>query len=146
MVTRRIGAFTLGLFGARAYFGNRPIPTTFDEFLTHDIVGYDRNDDIIRGFREVGIEVSREFFPVRTDNQTVYWELVRAGCGLGFAHRKHGLDDPELVEIPLPVEIPSLEIWLTAHESVRRSPRVDRVWTFLADRLAEECDDPTPAS
>ncbi len=141
MVARHIGDIRLGLFGAKSYF-ERHGPVTGDTLMEHDFVGYDRNEEIIRGFRAQGREVDRDFFVVRTDNQTAYWELVRAGCGLGFGQVAHAAKDAMLEQVPLDFDIPPLEVWLTAHERVRRVPRVARVWELLADRLAAYCDTP----
>ena len=141
MVTRLVGSARLGVFAAKSYLDRRGIPTA-ETFLDHDFVGYDRDEEIIRGFRAHGITVDRDFFGVRTDNQTAYWELVRAGCGLGFGQVAHASQDPLLEEVDLHFEIPPLEVWLTAHERVRRVPRVARVWGLLADRLGAYCDLP----
>lgn len=146
MIALHLGDIELGLFGAATYLDSNEMPKTSKEILTQcPIVGYDRNEEIIRGFREAGYPVTREFFPTRCDNQTVYWELVRAGCGLGFGHRKVGLRDPALREVPLDIEIPKLGVWLTAHEALRHTPRVDTVWKILAPRLAQACDRPNPS-
>ena len=80
-----------------------------------------------------------EFFPVRCDNGTVIWELVRAGAGLGFGIECAGSEDPLLTQIDFGVEVPRIEVWLAAHERVRRSPRVDAVWSVLSRRLGEVC-------
>lgn len=146
MVTRHIGDVTLGVFAARDYLDRRGRPKNIDDFLAHDIVGYDRNEEIIQGFRDADIHLDRSFFPVRTDNQTVYWELVRAGCGIGFSQRGQALIAPEIEEVALPIDIPRLGVWLTAHEKVRKSARVARVWDILAERLALHCDRGTTAS
>lgn len=144
MVTFHVGDVELGLFAADRYIQRRGRPTTAAELLDHDIVGYDRHEGMIRGFREGGMEVERDFFPVRCDNHTVLWELVRAGCGLGFAPALAVAADPSLEKIDLDIQIPTLEVWLTAHEAVRRTPRVDAVWQVLARRLAEACNYPWP--
>lgn len=140
MVTRHIGDVRLGVFAAKSYVERRGSPTSQDDLLNHDIVGYDRNEEIIHGFRDAGIHVDRAFFPVRADNQTVYWELVRAGCGLGFSQVRAGQRDPDMEQVELPFEIPVLEVWLTAHEQIRQNPRVACVWDILARKLALECD------
>lgn len=139
IVTKHVGDLRLALFGAKSYIQRRGRPTTPEEVLQHDIIGYDRNDAMIRGFREAGIEVGPEFFPVRCDNQTVVWELVRAGAGLGFGAELAGQNDPLLTQIDFGIEIPRIEVWLAAHERVRRSPRVDTVWALLGRRLADVC-------
>jgi DNA-binding transcriptional LysR family regulator len=138
MVTLPLGHLQLGLFGSKSYIERHgmPGPDTLDE---HDIIGLDRGDAIIRGFREFGTEVRREDFPIRCDNNAVTWELTRAGCGLGFGVAALAEMDPELVEIETGLPLPRLEVWLTAHEAVRRSPRVDAVWKLLALRLGAFC-------
>lgn len=67
----------------------------------------------------------------RCDDNIAYWELVRAGCGIGFAQRGIGRDDPTVVEIDLGLSLPVLPVWLTAHEAMRQDPSIRRVWTLL---------------
>jgi DNA-binding transcriptional LysR family regulator len=102
----------------------------------HDVVGFDRDPAILEGFAQMGVPVTRRFFPVRCDDNLVYWELVRAGCGIGFAQREMGRADPDLVEIDLGLPLPTLPVWLTAHEAMRETPRLRRVWQALQEGLA----------
>ncbi len=51
---------------------------------------------------------------------------------IGADHFKGGGSDPDIVEIDLGFPIPPLPIWLTAHEAMRQTPRVRRVWDMLA--------------
>lgn len=135
VVTRHIGDAPLALFGATAYLDRKGRPSAVADLPEHEFVGYDRDDRIIRGFRDTGWEVERSFFRTRCDAQPVYWELVRAGCGLGFGHRGVGRADPVLEEIVLDLPIPALPVWLTAHEALRATPRIRRVWDLLAAEL-----------
>jgi DNA-binding transcriptional LysR family regulator len=68
---------------------------------------------------------------------------VRAGCGIGFAQRAVGSKDRDLVEIPLDLGLPRLPVWLTAHEAIRHTPRVQRVWTLLSEALRALVDVPS---
>lgn len=138
VVAKHLGAVRLGLFAAKSYIQKHGMPTA-EDFVQHDIIGYDRNKSMIEGFRDAGMEVDHDFFPVRCDNNTVVWELVRAGAGLGFGMERAGREDPLLTQIDMGIDIPRLDVWLAAHEAVRRSPRVDAVWTVLARRLGEVC-------
>ncbi len=140
MVTRHLGDVQLAMFAAHNYIQRRGRPLTLADVVTHDIVGFDKGTDIIDEFAAVGIKVDRDFFPVRCDNQTVVWELVRAGAGIGFAPLSVGNADPAVEHIRTDVSLPRLPVWLTAHEAVRRSPRVDAVWSLLAERLGAACD------
>jgi DNA-binding transcriptional LysR family regulator len=137
VVTRHITDLKLGLFAAKTYLERKGRPQTAAEFLQHDLVGYDSNDQIIRGMREAGLHVSRDAFATRCDNQTTYWELVRAGCGIGYSQTGVARLDPLVEELDIGVDIPALPVWLASHENLRRTPRVSRVWDLLADGLQE---------
>lgn len=137
LLAKHIGDIPMGIFAAKTYLQRRGVPMDLEGFLAADLVGYDQSTLIIDAMRAVGINVSPGDFAVRCDNQTAYWELVRAGCGIGFSQRKVGLADPLVEELDLGAPMPNLPVWLTAHEMVRRTPRVDRVWSHLAKGLAE---------
>ena len=136
MITRHIGDLRLGLYAAPAYLRRRGAPESFHDILRHDIIGYDRDDRLIRGFREAGLEVTRESFPIRTDDQVAYWELVCAGAGLGIGQRPVADRDARVTRILPDAPLPTLPVWLTAHETLRRTPRIARVWDALAEGLA----------
>lgn len=139
VVTRHIGDLPLGLFGARRYLDRAGRPARLGDLLSHQFVGYDRNEDIIRGFRAAGFAVDRDFFATRCDHQTVYWELVRAGCGLGFSQLHAVRDDPDIERVLPDLALPALEVWLTTHAAMRRTPRIRRVWDMLAEGLGDAC-------
>ncbi|NNK68665.1 MAG: LysR family transcriptional regulator [Rhodobacteraceae bacterium] len=135
VVTQHLGDYPLGVFAAKSYLDRVGRPTDLSQAMAYDFVGYDRNEEILRGFRDHGMDVDREFFPTRCDHQSVYWEFVRSGCGIGFGLRQTGLADPLLEEINLGIPIPVVPVWLTAHEAMRRTPRIRRVWDRLSEAL-----------
>lgn len=73
----------------------------------------------------------------RCDNQATYWQLVRAGCGIGFIQTTIGRADPQTQELDLNIDIPSLPVWLAAHQVMRHTPRISKVWELLASGLAQ---------
>lgn len=135
LVTQHLGDLKLGVFAARSYVERRGMPRSPEQLVEHDVIGLDKSSQIIDGFRDAGLTVDRDWFKVRTDGPIAYWELVRAGCGIGFAQAVIGRRDPELIEIPLDLHLPGLPVWLTAHEAIRSTPRIARVWDWVADRL-----------
>jgi DNA-binding transcriptional LysR family regulator len=144
-VTRHLGDITLGLYAATDYLDRVGRPRTTDEVLQLDFVGYDRNPLLMEGFAAAGVVVSRDWFPVRCDDNAVYWELVRAGAGAGFAQCPIG-DTAEGVErIATGLDLPVLPIWLTAHEAIRSTPRIRRTWDLLAEGLQPLCRNPGAA-
>ena len=139
LVTQHLGELEVGIFATRGYVEARGVPRTLEELLDHDVLGLDRGTVILEGFAQGGFPVEREWFKVRCDNYATYWELLRAGAGIGFVQRLVGAAEPDLVEISLPLGLPRFPIWLTAHDAIRRMPRVDVVWMHLAAALRELC-------
>jgi len=135
VITRKVGTQKIGLFAAKSYLERRGKPETMADIADHDMVGFDRSDAIIQGMRENGMEVDRSFFKVRCDNQTVYFEAVRAGCGIGVFPINIASTDPTLVRVLPMVRVPELPIWLTAPEALRTSLRIRRVYDLLAEGL-----------
>lgn len=142
MVTRHLGDLALGIYATPEYLERVGAPETTDDFFAYDFIGYDRNEVIIEGMRHYGKSVSREDFPVRCDNHTVCWELVRAGLGIGFVQTSVAENDPSVVRLFPDFPLPALPIWLTAHPAVRRLPRISVVWDALVEGMAEHLSPP----
>ncbi|BCH21856.1 LysR family transcriptional regulator [Mesorhizobium sp. L-8-3] len=135
LVARKIADLPLTACAARSYIARRGRPERADDLLSHDLIGYDRADDIIREFGRLGVTIDRHAFRLRTDNQIVLWEAVKAGNGIGFAQRSLAAAEP-LVEIVLPdLPLPDLPMWLAMHRDVRTSPRIRRLADFLYEEL-----------
>jgi DNA-binding transcriptional LysR family regulator len=132
MITRKVGEQRLGLFAAKTYVARRGSPVDARDIGDHDLIGFDRSDLIIKGMSAMQINVDRAFFKLRCDNQTVYWELVAAGCGIGVAPLLVGAADARVVRVVPDLEVGTLPIWLTAPEALRTSPRIRRVYDMLA--------------
>ncbi|MEL6521257.1 MAG: LysR family transcriptional regulator [Pseudomonadota bacterium] len=143
IVTRYIGDMPLGLFGSKEYLERVGPLNTIDDILSCDLIGYDRDERIIRGMRGAGYPIDRMGFATRCDNRIVYSELVRAGCGLGFGALMEYEGDPDVVRVPVDIAIPVLPVWLAAHEAMRHSPRIRRVWDTLATELPPHLDPPS---
>lgn len=135
VVTKHVGSVEVGIFATKDYLARHGVPETLEDFARHDFVGYDRSTLILDGMRAMGIPAEREMFKVRCDNQTIYVQLLEAGCGLGVIPISAARRNPEMQQILHEMRIPALPIWLTAHEDLRRVPRIRRVFDALADGL-----------
>jgi DNA-binding transcriptional LysR family regulator len=136
LVTRHVTDLELGVFAARSYLERKGRPQSAEELLNFDLIGYDRNDLILRTMSEMGWAARHEDFAVRCDNQATYWELLRAGCGIGFSQVGAARADPLVEQLDLDIDLPALPIWLTAHQAMRQTPRLRRVWDLLAEGLS----------
>lgn len=135
LVARKIADLDLVACAAKTYLDRRGRPEKAEDLLSHDLVGYDRNDDIIHGFAVLGTIVDRHAFRIRTDNQIVAWEMIRAGNGIGFMQKSLVDRDRSVETVLAGLALPSLPMWLAMHRDVRTSPRIRRVADFLIDEL-----------
>lgn len=135
LIARHLGDLRTGIFAAKSYLDRVGRPKTFQDMLSHPLIGYDRNEEIIRGMQERGWPATRDWFAIRCDDHPVNWELVRAGCGLGFGLASMAERDPTVEEIEFDLNVPVLPIWLATHQALRQTPRISIVWDALVAGL-----------
>jgi DNA-binding transcriptional LysR family regulator len=140
IIARKLADLPLGLYAARTYLERTGRPQSLRELMQHEFIGMDRSDLMLKGMQGLGVEVTRDFFPIRTDDQPLMWELVRFGCGVGAGQRGIGDADP-LVERLLPdaaIPLPALPLWIAAPEALRTTPRIRRVWDHLCAAFSSQ--------
>lgn len=132
VVTRHLADLAMALYGAKPLLDQLGRPSDMEDLQRFPLIGMDRSDLMLRPLAHMGLTLRREDFPVRCDDQLVYWNLVRAGCGLGGAQCVIGDADPEVERVAPFLHLPALPVWLTAPEVLRQNPRVRRVMDQLA--------------
>jgi len=140
VIARKLGEVKTGLFAHKSYLAKRGTPQGFDDIAAHDMVGLDRNPLIIDAMRAFGIPRTREDFPVRCDDQATYWELTKAGCGIGATQLRLGLQAEGMVHILPDLPLEPLPVWLVAAKALRQTPRIRRVYDLLAKAIKPLCD------
>ena len=135
LIARRLPDQPLGLYAHRDYLQakGQPTPATLHR---HEWVGYDRSDQLLRGFRDAGFEVGKAMFGFRCDNQIVAWHAVLAGLGIGVGLVRVAAQSPHLVRVLAKVPVPPLPLWLAAHRELRGTPRLKLVFDHLAAAFA----------
>ncbi len=136
LIAKKVAELPLGIFAARSYVAAHGMPERVEDLAAHRLIGYDRSTLLIDGMRAAGVKADRSLFSFRSDDQVVCWSMMRAGLGIGFGLRAVGAADPELVEIPSPLPMGHLPVWLTAHQELRMSPRVRICFDHLAAGFA----------
>ena len=132
VVTRHLGDLPTAIYAAKSYLDRHGRPQSAADLLAMDFVGFDRSDLILRLMASLGIQRRREDFPLRCDDQVVYWALVKAGCGIGATQCPIGDADPDVERIAPFIRLPTLPVWLTAPEALRQNPRIRRVLDHLS--------------
>ena len=135
LIARRIGELEIGAFAHADYLariGNVVDPERLDSYHW---IGYDSSDALLRGFRELGFPVKRDFFCIRCDNHLAGWQMALAGAGICFAPCVIGARWPQMRTMTLASMAPSMPLWLTAHRELRSSRRIKIVFDMLAEGL-----------
>ncbi|RZA29079.1 MAG: LysR family transcriptional regulator, partial [Lysobacteraceae bacterium] len=134
LITRKLGAVPIVATAHQSYLARRGTPRRPEDLTSHDLIGFDRSEMIISAARQMGFELTRSDFAVRTDSQTAMWELAKSGLGIGFAQLGLVEDTPGMVELLPGFRPPPLEVWLTTHRELFTSRRIRAIY----DRLGEE--------
>ena len=142
VITQNLGVLDMGVYATQEYLARHGTPAGIEDLKDHHIIGYDRSTLVIDGMRAMGMEVTRDFFRFRSDDQVVCWQMVRAGFGIGFNHTGIGDADPTLKRIAGAELAGQMPVWLTAHPELRNTPRIRRVFDFMRDALGEVTSQP----
>ncbi|MEO0668440.1 MAG: LysR family transcriptional regulator [Pseudomonadota bacterium] len=137
VITRHVADLELGAYASHSYIARRGLPERLQDVPQHDLIGYDRSTLILDGFRARGLMLDRHAFGVRCDDQAACWQLVLAGCGIGFTQCIVGDNDPRVQRLFGEEPVETLPVWLTAHPDLRRVPRVRVVYDALATALSQ---------
>lgn len=135
LVARKIGKVAIRACAHQDYLRRRGVPRQPADLLSHDLIGSDRNDEILKGFTAMGFGVTRENFAFRTDDLIVVWQAVRAGLGIGFVSEHLIRTDPAVVPVLSKLAIEPLPVWLAVHREIRTNKRIRAVYDFLSDTL-----------
>ena len=135
LVAQRLGETVLGFYAHRTYLDRAGAPRSLAELAGLRLIGFDRDPAAVKGLDTGGIELTREIFSLRTDNDLAQLAALRAGYGVGACQIGIARRNPDLVRLlPEAFAVP-LETWLVMHEDLRASLRVRRVFDHLAQGL-----------
>ena len=137
LIAKRIGKLTLGAYAHRDYLRRCGTPRQPADLLKHTLIGHVQDEGIVQGFAAMGHSVGPEHFALRTDDLNAYWELVRAGAGVGFVANYVARSDSAMVAILPALKIPPIPVWLAVHREIRTSARIRAVFDYLADEVPE---------
>ncbi|TNF61255.1 MAG: LysR family transcriptional regulator [Burkholderiales bacterium] len=137
LLGRRVGQVAIGAYAHPAYLHRRGVPQATEDLLDHEVIGNDRETDIVRGFAAMGHPVGAGQFGLRTDDLMAHEGLVLAGAGIGFLADYVARRSPALVRVLPGLPIPPLPMWLVVHREIRSSARIRAVWNFLVPALPE---------
>ena len=105
--------------------------------MSHDLIGLDEDDTLLRGFAALDTPVARGSFAFRSDDHVVCWQAVRAGIGIGFVSHYAAATDPDVRRVLPKLLIPPLPIWLAVHREIRGNTAIRAVYDLLGACLSD---------
>ncbi len=136
LIARKVNEIGLGIYAHAEYLSARPPADTPADLDHHRIIGYDIDERIIIGMADAGMDVDRNYFRFRCDDQVTCWQALCDGMGVGFAPNYLAKTNKDLVHIAQYISIPSLPVWLVTHKQIKTNRRIRMVFDFLAAELA----------
>lgn len=138
LIARKLADVPITAAAHRDYLARAGAPRSPADLIQHKLIGYDRDDTILRGLAAMGLVIPSQQFSVRTDDQVAYGRLVAAGAGIGFVARYNITHWPGVEPILPALGIPPLPCWLAVHREIRGNKVVRRVYDFLAQAVPRE--------
>jgi DNA-binding transcriptional LysR family regulator len=132
LIARKLGEIEIVAAAHKSYLAKAPPLHDAADLRRHRLIGYDRDDTIIRGAAKTGLALTRADFALRTDDQVVYGRLVAEGAGIGFVARYNLRYWPGVVAVLPTLVAGALPCWLAVHREIRSNPLVRTVYDFLA--------------
>lgn len=135
LIVRKLGDVPITAAAHERYLARMGLPQTMADLARHRLIGYDKDEQIVRGMKALGYAPMPHQFVVRTDDQVAYGQLVAAGLGVGFLANYNLRHLPGVQPVLPMLKIPSLPCWLAVHREIRASALVRKVYDFLSEAL-----------
>lgn len=136
LIAKKIKDVSARLYATPGYLEQIGKPTSPEDFQQADFISFDSTGGVMNFLNGLGLNLTKNNFPILTENYIVHWELVKQGLGIGIMTEEIGDAEP-LVQQALPELEPIVfPIWLTTHRELNTSRRVRIVYDLLAIELA----------
>jgi DNA-binding transcriptional LysR family regulator len=139
IITRKLGATELGLYVHERYIERFGLPTSLTLHEGAFWVGFDRMPmpvaAALRGAAAQGSDLQTPRFRWRSDALLTLQAVVETGAAVGMFYTDIAAQRPGLHRVLADQVGIDEELWLCAHDELRRSRRMRRVWDHLGDAL-----------
>jgi DNA-binding transcriptional LysR family regulator len=135
LIVRKLGEVPIVAAAHERYLARMGVPHTMLDLAHHRLIGYDKDDQIVRGMKALGFSPDLQHFAARTDDQVAYGQLVAAGLGVGFLARYNLPYLPGVQPLLPMLKIPALPCWLAVHREIRANALVRKVYDFLSEAV-----------
>ena len=137
LVARKLADLPITAAAHERYLARAGVPRRPTDLLRHTLIGYDRDDTLLKGFATQGVPITRHHFALRTDDHIAYGQLIASGAGIGFVAAYNLRHWPGVRAVLPALRPPPLPCWLAVHREIRGSRVVRRVFDYLAEAIPE---------
>lgn len=137
VIAKKLTQYRLGLFAARDYLANHPVPQSTDDLKSHRLIGYIDDilfDEDLQFFKEIASGLQPTF---RSSTVVAQLRAVAAGVGIGVIPYFMVGDTSNLVSV-LPETYLERSYWLQVNPDSRQLTRVRKTIDFLTDEIAAD--------
>ncbi len=135
LIAKKIKDVSARFYATPNYLKQIGKPKKQEDLNLANFISFDSSGMLINELNKMGFNLTKENFPILTENYIAHWELVKQGLGIGIMPENIG-DAESLVMRVLPDFPPIIfPIWLTTHRELKTSRRVRCVFDHLAIEL-----------
>lgn len=137
LIAKLVAEMTAHLYASADYIQALGPFDTLDDLARATFIGLDRQNQMIDGLREYGLNLTPEQFRFNSPSGTVLFELVRLGLGISVMTKDIERQAPNVRPIlPNQFTIP-IPVWLVTHRELHTSKRIRVVYDILAEELGK---------
>lgn len=136
LIAKKIKDVPARLFATQEYLDRIGNPKTPYDLRNADFINITSGDALMEMLNTQGMSVTKDNFPILTEDFNVMWALVKQGLGIGILDGYLGDGDPDVVRVLPDLEVATFPVWLVAHRELNTSRRIRMVFDLLATELA----------
>jgi len=136
---RKIGEFQVGLFASSAYLGRRGVPERKAELEGHDFVDYIDDMIQIQAVRWLTDVVVPRNVVFRSTSLIAQYTSASMGLGIAMLPTFVAAHNPDLKRV-LPKLSATRDIWLSVHEDLLHTSKINAVIRFITDQVRRDQD------
>ncbi len=136
LIAKKIRDVPARLYATPDYLEKIGNPKSLQDLARADFISIDGSGLFLKGLNSLGLNLTKNNFPILTENYLVMWEMVKHGLGIGILDGNIGDDEPLVQRVIADMEPLMFPIWLVAHRELITSRRIRMVFDLLASELA----------
>ncbi|NQZ30848.1 MAG: LysR family transcriptional regulator [Oceanospirillaceae bacterium] len=137
LIARKIKDVSAKLYASPSYLKSINKITQAEDLAHANFISFDSSGMLLKGLREMGLNLNPENFSYLSENFLVHWELVKQGLGIGIMPQDIGDLEPQVQQVLPSFKSINYPIWLTTHRELHTNARVRMVFDLLGEELAK---------